>query len=150
GVAVALLFLALSPSGCCFNWLGFGAGVDAEDISQVEIRRGEPDASPRVCIHMLDHDALGAYRNIDQVFRLPVVAFAIEKGVASAFQDIQNRSPGCFLRAASPARRDLLLEYEHGANRRVVKGRMQKPFHFALTVILPGEVAAFNEPGASA
>ena len=32
-----------------------------------------------------NHDALRAYRNIHQIFRLPVVAFAIEKGVAFAF-----------------------------------------------------------------
>src|SRR4030095_3928829 len=99
---------------------------------------------------MLDHDALRAYRDVDQIFRLPIMAFAIEKSVAFAFQDIQHGSTGCFLRAASPARRDFLLEYDHGANRRVVEGGMQEPLHFSLTIIFPGEIAALNKPGALA
>ena len=55
-----------------------GAPVDAENVYQVEICRDEPDRTARVCIHMLDHDALRTYRDVDQIFRLPVVAFAIE------------------------------------------------------------------------
>ena len=53
----------------------------------------------RVRIHMLGDNPVRTYRDVDQIFRLPVVAFTIEKGVAFAFQDIQHRSPRCFLRA---------------------------------------------------
>src|SRR5439155_25545791 len=142
--------LALIPSRRRFDLLELGATVDAENVYQVEICRDEPDRTTRVRIHVLDYDALRTYRNVDQIFRLPVVAFAVEKGVAFACQDIQHRSPGCFLCAASAARRDFLLEHDHGANRRVVEGGMQKPLHFALTIIFPGKVAAFDEAGALA
>src|SRR6266404_5875427 len=97
---------------------------------------------------MLDYNPLRTYRDVDQIFRLPIVAFPIEKRVAFAFQDIQDRSAGCFLRAASAARRDFLLEHDHGANRRIIESGMQKPFHFTLTVVFPRQVPPLDEPGA--
>src|SRR5262245_40887389 len=99
---------------------------------------------------MLNHHTFRTYRNIDKILCLPVVAHAVEKGVAFAFQDVQHRSPGCFLRAATTARRDLLLEHDHRADRGVVESGMQKPLHFPLTIVFPGKVAAFDQPRALA
>src|SRR4029077_17088749 len=122
------------------------AAIDAENVHQIEICRNEPDPTPRVCIYMLDHDTLRTYWDVDQIFRLPVVTFAIKKSVAFAFQDIQHRSPGCFLRATSPARRDFLLEHDHRANRSIIESGMQKPLHFTLTVVFPRQVPPLDEP----
>ena len=70
--------LVFIPSGRRFDLLELGAPVDAENVYQVEVRRDEPDRTARVRIHMLDYDPIRTYRDVDQIFRLPVVAHAIE------------------------------------------------------------------------
>src|SRR5882724_2057431 len=99
---------------------------------------------------MLNNDTVTTYRYIDEIFRLPVVADTVEQGVTLAFQYIQNAAARCLLSAAPPARRDFLFEHDHRSNRCCIKGGVQKPLHFALTVVFPRQVAALDEPGALA